>query len=242
MIAQRMLVLVLAAICPLVSAEEQAAPAFDVATTLVDEFDDHFELDWEVLREDETAWSLESHPGELALTTLAGSMYARNELAYQIRPQNILLLKESIGPDQDFEATLFVNLYEPEVQYQQIALLMYQDDENYAKWEISLRDTGTDHTRLASGIERDNQVKQIKSLAYAVDGPLWLRMTRVDGKYYLSVSDDGDQFVVKNVCAPNPSDTLPAPRVGFVAKNGNAETARNVILLESFELKLGAAE
>lgn len=224
----------------LVAASTLAATAndFSASTVLTDHFDESFDLDWKIIREDADAYSLDSHSGELALTTLPGSMYARNELAYQVRPQNIFLLEEPIGLNQNFQATLHVSLYEPEVQYQQIALLMYQSDEYYAKWEISLRKTGSASTRLGTSIERDNKVAHISSTAYSVDGPFWLRLTRVDGQYEMSISDDGDEFVVKKTCPANPDPNQPVPQIGFVAKNGNVETDRNIIVVESFELRL----
>lgn len=236
----RLLLLALASLLLISLASAQSEPAaFAATSTLTDHFDESFDLDWKIVREDSNAYSLDSHSGELALTTLPGSMYARNELAYRVRPQNIFLLKEPIGPNQNFQATLHVSLYEPEVQYQQISLLMYQSDENYAKWEISLRETGTQKTRLATSIERDNNVAHNSSTVYAVDGPFWLRLTRRDGTYAMSISDDGDEFSVKKNCPANPDPKLPAPQIGFVAKNGNVETDRNIIVIESFELQLG---
>lgn len=210
--------------------------AFADDNELIDDFDGEFALLWSILREDDSHYSLETHPGELALTTQAGSMYANNENGWANPPKNLFLLRDAIGNDTDFEATLHVSSYEPNKHYQQVALLLYQSDEHYLKWSMEQREDGDPSTSLAVVLESKNLPEQGEPRPMAVDGPFWLRLARVDDEYRFSYSNDGDEFVQFHARTWQLDPQAKRPRIGFVAKNGNPLKEEATFVVESFRL------
>lgn len=212
-------------------------PADRNATVLTEDFNEKFTLDWDIVRPDDTHYSLETVPGALALTTQFGSIHGQTSDGEFAR--NIMLVNRPIEPRQNFEATLEVSQFQPDLYYQQVALLVYQGDDDYAKWsmERSWDKQGVDNLVLV--LER-NQVPQHSFVnRKTIDGPFWLRIKRERTKYSVFYSDDGDAFEKLGETVWVPGKDKQPVRVGFLAKNGGNRNAKDIeVLLESFKLKL----
>lgn len=214
----------------------------DDAEVLLEEFDGDLTLKWNVVREDKSHYSLTSHPGEIALTTQAGSMYANNEgSGFAPAPKNIFLMHDAIPPNQDFDATLHVSRFDPNMHFQQIAMLMYQSDQHYLKWEASCREAGDPRTVLTTVTESNNVPVQNSPHPIQIDGPLWLRLSRRGKEYRASYSDDGDSFTTYFKIKWELDPKAKRPRIGYVAKNGNDLKDETTVVVESFEFRPVAA-
>lgn len=77
---------------------------------------------WWWLRESPNYWSLTKKPGYLRIYNLKGELYRKQNNA-----KNVLLQK---APKGDFTLLTRVN-FNPSKNWQQAALLIYQDDDNY---------------------------------------------------------------------------------------------------------------
>lgn len=232
-IAQRHLTtLILAAITT-------AACAFAGEDTVVlhDDFDSKFDLPWTQIRPDTDAFSFDANPGVLTVTTQYGSIHGTTSPGDFAK--NIFLLDKVLEADQNFEATLHVAEFAPETYYHQIAVLVYQGDDDYAKWSLerSWQEESTDNTVLVR--ETDAQTEHSAVAKKTIDGPFWLRVERSGTNYTCSYSNDGDDFEIIGTESWQPSSSEKPVRVGFLAKNGGNRNASDVdVLLESFRLEL----
>ena len=100
-----------------------------------DPFDGKFALDWKVVRPDPTHVSFKTVPGALVITTQRGSIHGEQADDAQSEgtlPKNIHLI-DNPHAGGDWEATTCVADFAPETTYQQAALIVYEDDDNYLK-------------------------------------------------------------------------------------------------------------
>lgn len=206
-------------------------------TVLAEQFDGTFSQKWDIVRPDKTHYSLEAVSGALQMTTQFGSIHghtADGELA-----RNIMLLDRPIEPGQDFEVTLEVSEFQPELYYQQVALVVYQGDDDYAKWSMERSWAEGDVNNLVLVLERDKETQHQFVTPKDLDGPFWLRIVREKVRYSVFYSDDGDQFAKLGESVWVPTKGKEPVRVGFLAKNGGNADAKDIeVLIESFKLKL----
>lgn len=215
-----------------------ALPVSAEDVILEEPFDDSLSLDWEIENEDEAHYSLSDRPGELTITTAMAWFYNSQNGDGKL-PRNTFLLKKPIATEQDFEATLSVSDFQPEIHWQQVDVLFYQGLDCYLK--LSAERSKADPKNIVALIH-ETKGSPMTSFKTEVefDGPLWLRMKRVGETYSVYYSNDGDQFDELGVLEDWAPDSATAPlRIGFATYNGPNTTAKPIeVAIESFQLKL----
>lgn len=205
--------------------------------TLMDSFEEEFAFEWDIVRPTPEAYSLDANPGELTLTTQYGSIHGRTSEGDFAR--NLMLVDREIPAGQNFEATLAVSQFEPELHYQQVATLVYQGDDDYLKWsmERSWQSSGVDNLVLVRETSAEPQHDFVTQKT--LDGPFWLRVARTGSNYTVAFSNDGEQFETIGTEGWTPSQADAPVKVGFLAKNGGNSQASDIdVLIESFTLRL----
>ena len=158
--------------------------------------------DWEIIREASNEWTL----GEDGLTiqTASGDLYQNNNDAH-----NIFLR------DGDGDWTLEAKINFPTAlsqNYQQAALLAYQDDDNYIK--LSYEYGGRAY--LQFGSEQNARFSSNGSLDFS-GGELYCRLVKSGDTYTAFYSTDGVSYT--QIGEPI-TVALADPKVGFAAING----------------------
>lgn len=214
-----------------------AARLFAEDRVLVEDFDEVLSLEWQIETENEAAYSLADRPGELVVTTAAGVIYNRQNGNGQL-PQNTFLLRDPIEGQQSLEATLSVSEFQPEVEWHQVDLILYQGLDSYVKLSAE-RSRNTIKNVIAMIPESKGEPKPSFKTEVAFDGPLWLRMKRSGDTYTAFYSNDGDQFDEIGALDWTPDSATDPVRIGFMAYNGPNRSAPPIaVVIESFELKL----
>lgn len=209
----------------------------DESAVFKDNFDDKFQLEWNIIRPESDHYSLATSSGELVVTTHYGSIHGTTspgDLA-----KNIMLVDKPIKSNTDFVATLTINEFTPATYYHQVALLVYQSDDDYLKWsmERSWQGTGVDNLVLVA--ETDGESEHFFPTVKTIDGPFWLRMQRTGNEYTAFYSNDGDNFEEIGSETWTPSNADEPVKAGFLAKNGGNASAGDIdVFIESFELQL----
>jgi uncharacterized protein (TIGR03067 family) len=184
-----------------------------------DDFQQEFNLDWQIRHADLSHISLTKRPGTLTICTQEGGFYGSARTF-----RNLVLLDNPAGDSGDFAVTTCLVSFEPVGSYHQAGLVCFDDEDNYLKftWEWG----GQDQPRLA--LVRETQGTPGPH-AYVPDVPqaerLWLRLTKRGSYYNFSSSTDGKSYRAHG--------ELPwgdgAPKhVGLVAKNGGSSEAPEI--------------
>lgn len=212
-------------------------PAFAEDVILQEPFDDSLSLDWQIENEDDANYSLSDRPGELTISTAMAWIYNSQNGDGKL-PRNTFLLKEPIATEQDFEATLAVSDFQPEIHWQQIDVLFYQGLDCYLK--LSAERSKADPKNIVALIhETDGSPTTSFKTEVEFDGPLWLRLNRVGETYSVHYSNDGDQFQTLGELEWEPDSAVDPLRIGFAAYDGPNESAPSIeIAVESFQLTL----
>jgi hypothetical protein len=131
---------------------------------------------WSWVRQDSTKWSLSQNPGKLRIVTQPGDLFGSQNNA-----KNLLLRDAPAG---DWTATAKLT-FAPVADYQQAGLIVYGDDDNYAKL-----------MRAHSGsqvVVGDKEVGGVytQNLAGEAAGIVYLRVTKAGSNYFLSYNLDG---------------------------------------------------
>ncbi len=205
---------------------------------LRDEFNGKLALDWRIVREDKDHISLTKDPGHLVITTQRGTIHGdvdHDELSQGIRAKNIFLIPDVLSETMDFSITLGVRKFEPNIHYQQVGLICYDDDENYVKWSFEYSFDKPQTTKFVM-VRQTDKVPQ-HDLVTEIKNPsrFWLRITRRGTEYECAYSLDGKDF---NVVGSRPWGMAPPKFVGFLAKNGgNPQAGELDVSIESFEFR-----
>lgn len=123
-------------------AESTAAPT---SNTWTDDFNGVLATDWSWIDEDATHWNLTEVPGMLRIVTQGESLYRAGQ------PRNLLLRD---APATDFEITTKVT-FDPQDNFQQAAILIYQDQNNFVLLNRGFCDVGS---CPGGGIFLDNMI------------------------------------------------------------------------------------
>jgi regulation of enolase protein 1 (concanavalin A-like superfamily) len=204
-----------------------------------DDFDGKLTLDWKVVRPEPDHVSLKKVPGALVITTQRGSIHGKqseDQLSEGTLAKNIHLVEIPLGKDADWSATTCVSGLEPTTSYQQAGLIVYDDDDNYLKWDYEYdwqRRTGQRFMLVAEtdGVPAHEQPTQTESGLKK----FWLRLTKRGDRFEYAWSKDGKEWVAAGERAWGSG----APKkVGLIAKNGgNKEAAEIDAAFEFFELR-----
>ncbi|HTU26736.1 MAG TPA: M56 family metallopeptidase [Pirellulales bacterium] len=199
-----------------------------------DDFSDRYDSSWKIVREDSSHLSLTKRPGCLTITTQLGTIYGPASTAPGKVPARNLFLRPAPAPDMgDFSITLAVDKFEPTAFLQQVALVCYDDDDNYLKWSFERREKeGATHFVMV----RESEAQDQHDLLLQMPAPkrLWLRLTKRGNDYEGAYSTDGRDF---KVLAARRWGYGAPQFVGFIAKNGRNTAAEEIdVEIDSFEL------
>lgn len=197
---------------PILPAEATvSAEATSTTTSWIDDFDRALAPGWSWVDEDSTHWSLMDTPGALRIMTQGESLYRAGQ------PRNLLLRD---APATDFEITTKVT-FDPQDNFQQAAILIYQDEDNFVLLNRGFCGIGT---CPGSGIfldnvmngkrDEENSPQRASSLQTT-----WLRLRKEGIQYIGFYSADRQTWEelgrVENAMTP--------AKVGLMANNANAD-------------------
>ena len=212
---------------------------------LFEDFNDVFFLNWSILGNDPSHWSLKTVPGTLTITTQDGS-FTRNRTDYK----NTFLAHFPVAQSVDFQVTTCVTNFEPYGLWNQAGLILWVDEDNHFKFVYE----------YGEGPPPNNAEKLLFTAAIEIAGypvhgwfetgqesaKMWLRIVKRGGFYQLFSSTDGESFDPVKVILParltedNTVPCLSAPLryVGVFADNGTSFGAPQVrASFDFFEFK-----
>lgn len=203
-----------------------------------DGFDGKLGLNWKPVRHDPTHVSLTKDPGALTITTQRGSIHGdeKNDAAGDgLQAKNLFLIENPLAANTDFTITLAVKKFEPQTYYHQVALLCYDDDDNYLKWSYEHSWRAPDTQNFVLVRESDQQPEHDLVLNKPGLNRFWMRVAKRGDTYQCAWSTDGKNFeVVGEKTFGNG-----APKyLGFLAKNGgNPQAAEIEVFIDSFKVR-----
>lgn len=225
-----------------VSAFSLPASFADEPEVLKESFDQKTDLKWTVIRSAKDHVSLETNPGMLTLKTQRGTIHGdekNDAFSGGTQAKNIHPVDREIPDNVDFEATIAVRKFEPQLFYHQIALIAYQDDDNYAKFSMEKTNNPRGQTQVLLVCEDRARPTHNMITPTEIDGPFWLRFERTGPDWICRHSRDGKTFQAIGVHTFEFSDKKRPIKVGFLAKNGGNPAAAEIdVLFDSFELKI----
>jgi RNA polymerase sigma factor (sigma-70 family) len=199
--------------------------------TLVDPLDGKLRLKWQIVRPDESHYSLKKNKGKLTIITQKGTIHQDAEHNGN-RAKNIFVVNNPFARG-DFEVSVCVSGFTPKQYYQQGGLILYDDDDNYFKFTYEYNATKNGpHLVMLREVEAKSQVDTDN----APDSKtVWLRITRRGQKYEFASSGDGKKWTANGAAAWREKGP---PRVGLIAKNGGIDGVPEVdVCFDSFRLR-----
>lgn len=223
---------IIAAASSLRAQDPRPAGTAQPTTVLFDGFDKKLRLNWQTIRPDPIAVSLDSHPGHLTLTTKAGTIHRKNGPT----AKNIFVIDNPLAADADFEVTTRIASFKPSESYHQCALICYDDDDNYLKWTL-LYDPEQAAGYALSCVRETDAMSEIAHFPPPDKSKgLWLRIVRHGDSYDCQSSGDGQtfahhgQFEWKSKNGPK--------KLGILAKNGGITVSSEIeAVFDFFELR-----
>jgi regulation of enolase protein 1 (concanavalin A-like superfamily) len=187
-------------------------------------FDEKLHLDWQPVRHDADHVSLTKNLGKLTITTQQGTIHGDEKAAGEPSAKNLFVMPNPLAKDADFVISTCISDFNPSERYQQAGLLVYDDDDNYVKWdyEFSYIDEGS----RAFALVRETKAKPQHDHVTAEEGlkRVWLRLTRRGKNYEYATSTDGKKFTVHGQ-----REWESTPRmVGILAKNGGLAGVKEI--------------
>jgi len=195
-------------------------------------FFDHFEGStlgsaWIVKNPDPSQYSIAN--SKLNTFTLKGDLH-RSDNNYK----NLFLIANPLGKG-DFRITLKVLDFFPESAFQQVDIIVYDDDDNYIKclngmvaarnWEFGSEVNGTyTATKNADGADNSN---------------FYLRLTKTGNIYRQYFSLDGSTFVERNI--PVTYGNGAPPYFGFIALEGGVSATPVPVSIDFFKVESGSS-
>ena len=156
-------------------------------TLLRDEFDGQPTLDWQIERSVPQYVSCEKQPGMLTIRT-HNSGFSQGRADHQ----NVFLLANPL-PGEDFRVTVCVVGFTPSQPYEQAALLIWNDADNYLK--LSYECGSVEKPRLTVIPENSGEFGDRADLPVTeTSDRTWLRLTRQNDLYQYASSTDGETF------------------------------------------------
>jgi regulation of enolase protein 1 (concanavalin A-like superfamily) len=195
-------------------------------------------LNWKVVRPDDKYVSLTKNKGKLTITTQRGTIHADETARKEPKAKNLYLLDNPLATDTSFVVTTCISGFTPKQNYQQAALICYNDDDNYVKFSYEFnweKNAGQSfclvrETKAVSQQDRIDAPAGIKKL--------WLRLTRRKDLYEFATSTNGRDFTVHGEKAWQ--EKAPA-KIGILAKNGGPAGVPEVdVCFEQFHLRAPA--
>jgi RNA polymerase sigma factor (sigma-70 family) len=215
--------------------DKPAAKASKFQFLAYEAFDGEFGLNWKPVRHDPTHVSLTKNPGKLTLTTQRGTIHADEKARGEPSAKNIFLIDNPLSKDVDFVVTTCISSFMPTMAYQQGGLIIYDDDDNYLKWDYEYNWRKNGGQTLCLVRETDAKVEHVNVDLDSPPERLWLRLTKHGSTYEYASSTDGKTFTTHG--QKDWGDGAPKS-IGFLAKNGGPEGVEEVdVCFEFFELR-----
>lgn len=208
-----------------------------------DEFNEEFQLDWIPIRHAPSHASLEKFPGQLTITTQRGSIHQREEtdpLSRGTLAKNIYVIENPLPNGGDFVMTTKVIGFKPNMRYQQAGLIVYNDDDNYVKWDYEFggpESSAKLRFCILTEIDADSAVS-VHRVPENADN-VWLRITKRGKGYQFTYSINGEKF--EFVDLRGWGDGKPT-YLGIIAKNGGVKEAAEIdARFDFFEIQTSKA-
>lgn len=166
---------------------------------------------YEIVDADEPAWTINENG--LVLTSQRGELFAGDNLAH-----NIFLQKG----DGDWVAETKLTVSQPlDGNYQQGGLVIYQDNDNYAKLVYCYGDGAT---KVQMVYEKDGVIAKDVSSTLTTD-TIWLRIRKQGNVYtFYYVTDINNDYQLMGQCEID----LDSAKLGFTAYNGRWSDAAEI--------------
>ncbi len=190
-----------------------------------DSFTDQLGLKWKPVREDKTHWSLKKHAGHLTITTQRGTIHRdekSDDVSGGLQAKNLFVIGSPIMGRRDFVLSTCLVDFQPSTHWQQAGLLLYNDDDNYAKFILEYNGSARVLTVLTE-VEQDSTI--LPNAAPEDTSKLFLRIVREGDKYQTQASQDGKDY--KNVQQFEWKADGPF-KIGLIAKNGGNPRADEI--------------
>jgi hypothetical protein len=216
--------------------EDENSGESDQVAQLFDDFDNEFDLSWDVLGADPSHWSLSKVPGTLTITTQTGS-FTRGRTDYE----NIFLVDFPVVASKDFQITTCLKGFKPVEFWNQAGLLLWNDENNHLRFVYEYGEgppvyMTKNPRQFTTGIEIGGLVRHAWFRAEQEPDEVWLRVikrrswcelyTGTDGKTFHPVELILARFEPSGNRVPWPGGSV--KRVGLYASNGGALDAREV--------------
>ncbi|KLU03386.1 putative transmembrane protein [Rhodopirellula islandica] len=197
----------------------------------IDEFDGKARPEWNPVRPDPDLVSFSSHPGKLTLTTQLGAIGGDVRRRRTPLTKNLFLIANPTQGDGDFVVTTCVESFHPTMRYQQAGLLIYDDDDNYLKFDLESNgsEPGFKHMREKDTfrlVDTDPKIKR--------EDRIWFRLIKRGNVYERAYSTDGKEFEVLGEAVWG--DGSPQ-QVGLVACNGPMEAGEIEAQFDFFQIR-----
>lgn len=214
---------------------EKAKSADSEPIRLYESFEKKLKLDWKPIRESKSHWSLTKHPGQLTIITQRGSIHGdekKDEFGGGIQAKNLFLIENPLKETDGFVLTTCLLDFKPTTHWQQAGLLLYNDDDNYAKLVFENNGRGLSTTVLTE-IDKGST---ITGTAFSKDAEkLYLRIERSKRKYTAKISTDGMEYTDIHTFEWLGKSPV---KFGLIAKNGgNPDAAEIEAVFDFFELR-----
>jgi regulation of enolase protein 1 (concanavalin A-like superfamily) len=183
-------------------------------------FDGKLRLNWKPVRSDPTHVSLTKHRGKLTITPQRGTIHGDEKAAGEPSAKNLFLIENPLSKDADFVMTTCISDFAPSAAYQQAGLLVYDDDDNYAKFSYEFNWAKGEGQRFILVLETDAKPQHFPTEEVSDLKRVWLRLTKKGKSYEYATSSDGKSFTVHGT--QEWGDGAPK-KLGLVAKNGGPD-------------------
>ncbi len=207
-------------------AEKQAAAGSTFRA--FDGFDGKLALKWKPVRPDPSHISLTKKPGTLTITTQKGTIHRDEKsdaLSGGTQAKNLYVMPNPAPKGGDFVVTTCIDSFAPNTNWQQAGLIVYDDDDNYLRWDLEWNrsaPSGVTHVFLWE----TNQKSQWAGTPTDPNAKrFWLRITKRGRHYLYAQSIDAKTYttVGEQVWGNG------APKqIGIFAKNGGNPNANDV--------------
>ncbi len=205
--------------------------AEDAKILLRDDFEEKTTVDWQPKRPDPSHASLDKHPGRLTITTQLGSIGGDARGRQTPLTKNLYLVANPVEGEGDFVLTTCIESFRPTMKYQQAGVLVYDDDDNYAKYDL---EAGSNWVGFK--FMRESKTFRLVNTdsAFTPTNRIWMRLIKRGNVYERAFSTDGMKYTsAGDAVWGNGRPTW----VGIVAINGSQIAEEIEAQFDFFEIR-----